>query len=95
MRTVFLMFLSLLAGASLARTVTLSAPAAVMQVSIDRAPDGAYNVMVHACASDESTDGGEPVLDCGPAQFTLPASNTALNNLFAAALSAWKRAKRY
>lgn len=85
---------ALLGAEASARTVTLTAPAAVERLSIGRAPDGSYHVMVHACATDASTD-GEPMQDCGMAQFEVDASNTALNNLFAAALTAWKRAKGY
>ena len=78
-----------------ARTVTLSAPAGVERVSIDRTENGTYNVMVHACAQDASTDGSDPLVDCGIANFVVPASNTALSDLFSKALTAWKKAKGY
>ncbi len=87
--------LALLPAVALARTVTLVAPTEVMGLSVHRTSDG-YEVMVHACAqSDASTDGAEPLTDCGATTLRRPLSDAALSDLFTRALAAWKRQKGY
>ncbi len=87
--------LALLPAVALARTVTLAAPTEVQGLSVHRTSDG-YEVMVHACAqSDASTDGSEPLTDCGSAELRRPLTDPALSDLFSKALTAWKRQKGY